>query len=86
VLLIGLARKVTPGGIVYGDFPAGSTKTDKHGRYSFHHTIRRTTGFIAIARNTENRCQGPSPAPAGCLNTTTASSQSDPVTISVPHS
>jgi hypothetical protein len=85
VLFIGLARKVTPGGIVYADFPAGSTKTDRHGRYSFHHTIRRTTGFIAIARNTESRCEGPSKAPAGCLNTTTASSRSDPVTISIPH-
>lgn len=83
VWISGLIRKVTPSGIRYQDYLAGSTKTTAQGAYTFRTRLRRTTGFLAHVEPVSGRCPD-ALAPAGCLSTTMSGVTSDPITLSVP--
>jgi hypothetical protein len=82
VTLIKLVRTVTPGGVRVQDTAVASTRTKADGTYAFRVPLRKSAGFVAIASGTERRCTGAALAPRGCVNTTTAGTESDPVTIS----
>jgi hypothetical protein len=84
IKIVKLIRTITPGGYTIHDSLAGTTHTDATGAFSFRAHISRTTGFIAIAADTTNACQGTTSAPRGCLSTTIAGLESDPITISTP--
>jgi hypothetical protein len=82
IVLIKLVRTVTPGGVRVQDAVVATMRTKADGTYAFRVPLRKSAGFIAIASATERGCTGAALAPRGCLGTTTAGTESDPVTIS----
>ena len=82
ITLIKLVRTVTPGGVRVQDAVVGTVRTKADGTYAFRVPLRKSAGFVAIASATVRACVGAAVAPRGCLNTTTAGAESDPVTIS----
>jgi hypothetical protein len=82
VTLIKLVRTVTPDGARFHDVAVAAMRTKANGAYAFRVPLRKSAGFIAIASATERACTGAALAPRGCLNMTTAGTESDPITIS----
>lgn len=79
-----LERTVTPTGIRFHDTTAGPVKTNPAGRYFLRKHLAHTAGLQAVVRDTTRRCDGPSAAPAGCLDATTAATRSTTITLVVP--
>ena len=82
ITLIKLVRTVTPSGVRFRDMAVAAMRTKADGTYAFRVPLRKSAGFIAIASATQRGCAGDALAPRGCLNVTTAGTESDPVTIS----
>jgi len=82
IVLIKLVRTVTPGGVRVQDAVVASMRTKADGTYAFRVPLRKSAGFVAVAQATDRGCTGVALAPRGCLNTTTAGTESDPITIS----
>jgi hypothetical protein len=51
---------------------------------TFGKRIQKTTGFLAFVEAATTSCPGTVDPPGGCVSSTTAGTQSDPVTVGVP--
>jgi hypothetical protein len=80
--IVRLDRTVVP--LAFYDSWDGVVGTTQRGGYTIYLPLIRTQGFVASTPPTVKRCSGPSRAPAGCKTVTTAGTESDPVTVSVP--
>jgi hypothetical protein len=84
IYLTRLNRTITPHGVTFHDADAAITLTTRAGAYALIIPLHTTRGFLASTPPTAARCTGPTFAPTGCRTTTTAGTESDPITISVP--
>jgi hypothetical protein len=80
--IVRLDRTVVP--LAFYDSWDGVVGTTQRGGYTIYLPQIRTQGFVASTPPTVKRCSAPSAAPAGCKTVTTAGTESDPVTVSVP--
>lgn len=84
VAVVRLVRYVTPGGAVFRDSVAGTTRTRNDGRFTFRARLGKTAGFQVYTNEVVGGCEAPAFAPGGCSTSTTAGLVSETITISVP--
>ena len=81
IAIVALARRVTPTGVHADDRTVARTTTTSSGTYRVRVAIKGPTTFTAVAVQTFSRCKGPAIAPGGCVSTTTAPTESDPLAL-----
>ena len=81
IVIIALLRRVTPTGTNVADHAVAHATTSAGGTYRVRAPLRGTTTFVAVAQSTISGCHGTAIAPAGCRNTTTAPTESEPVSV-----
>jgi hypothetical protein len=84
IYFIALDRIIGGDRIIFRDRVAGSVRTTAGGTFTFRKRIRKTTGFLAFVEAATTSCPGTVDPPGGCISSTTAGTQSDPVTVGVP--
>jgi hypothetical protein len=80
--ILRLDRTAVP--LAFYDFWDAFVSTTDRGTYRVAVPLVRTQGFVASTPPVVKRCSGPSTVPGGCKTVTTAGTESDPVTVSVP--
>jgi hypothetical protein len=81
--VVRLVREVTPGGVVFRDSVAGTTRTRNDGRFTFRTRLDKTAGFEVYTTEVVGRCEAPAFAPGGCSTSTTPGVVSEAITVSV---
>jgi hypothetical protein len=82
--LIRLDRVVTKTSAIFRDAPLAVTRTSTTGTYIAKIPSRRTSGFLAYAWPRHRPCSASKIAPGGCLGSSIAGVESDPITVGVP--
>jgi hypothetical protein len=81
VAIVARVRRVTPTGVRIDDHIVAHTVTTSAGAYRVRAPLKSPTTFSAVAQQTLSRCRGVAVAPAGCVSTTTAPTESEPLTL-----
>jgi hypothetical protein len=81
IAIVARVRRVTPTGVQFDDHIVAHATTTSSGAFRARAPLKGPTTFSAVAEQTVTRCRGAAVAPAGCVSTTTAPTESEPLVL-----